>query len=151
MPTSLQHQFHELAAPKQTVTFTAVHSTTNLYCCIHYCVVGCTASALHTAALAAGCNACNQPYVAASSQACLKFADLFAEESREVLLELNLPAAAQPGEQQLIKVEVSFSNPSTGAVTTSSQVLQLARNEAPPADQPRDPLVGNHRSTLPGG
>ncbi|WIA35579.1 hypothetical protein OEZ86_004000 [Tetradesmus obliquus] len=71
----------------------------------------------------------------------VKFADLFAEESREVLLQLDLAAAAGEGQQALVQVEVSFTHPETGAVSSSSQVLQLARAAAPAAGQARDPLV----------
>ncbi|WIA15376.1 hypothetical protein OEZ85_002038 [Tetradesmus obliquus] len=71
----------------------------------------------------------------------VKFADLFAEETREVLLQLDLAAAAGEGQQALVQVEVSFTHPETGAVSSSSQVLQLARAAAPAAGQARDPLV----------
>uniref|UniRef100_A0A383VXD5 VWFA domain-containing protein n=1 Tax=Tetradesmus obliquus TaxID=3088 RepID=A0A383VXD5_TETOB len=64
-----------------------------------------------------------------------------AEESREVLLQLGLAAAAGEGQQALVQVEVSFTHPETGAVSSSSQVLQLARAAAPAAGQARDPLV----------
>jgi hypothetical protein len=36
---------------------------------------------------------------------------------------------------------MSFTHPETGAVSSSSQVLQLARAAAPAAGQARDPLV----------
>jgi hypothetical protein len=41
----------------------------------------------------------------------------------------------------VLQVEVSYTHPETGVVSSSSQVLQLSRAAAPAAGQARDPLV----------
>jgi hypothetical protein len=49
------------------------------------------------------CCVCSVALLLLQSHA-VRFADLFAEESREVLLDLHLAAAPQEGQQALIKV-----------------------------------------------
>eukprot|EP00775_Hariotina_reticulata_P004577 gene4577-4831_t len=74
------------------------------------------------------------------AQATICFNDLFAEESRELLLELELEAAPKAIDvsSPLLKVDVTFCDPNTGCVTSSTHFLEVKR-----CDKPKDQQCNN--------
>eukprot|EP00878_Enallax_costatus_P013330 GHUV01013936.1.p1 GENE.GHUV01013936.1~~GHUV01013936.1.p1 ORF type:complete len:518 (+),score=181.63 GHUV01013936.1:107-1660(+) len=78
-----------------------------------------------------------------SKQRVVKFADLFADENREMLLELQLPATQQDDRQtqQLVKVDVSYTDPVSGVTVNRRHVLDVTRSAVVPAGQKRNDLV----------
>lgn len=62
----------------------------------------------------------------------IKFPDLFADEKRDILVDLSVPAGSASANQQVLKVDVSFTDPKTGTKIVRNPVfVVIGRSLAP--------------------